>query len=126
MQATDDEGKGQSTVVPLKISLIDSNDNAPVFTSEVYRAIIDEGATKFEPPLQVQVVFLLSHNNVNSLIVKVLTFTFWYLKTNNKSSLHVLLYVCLIVKINNTTNFISNYLQCKQENTVLKQINMVS
>lgn len=53
-KATDDEGNGQSTVVPLKISLIDSNDNAPVFTSEIYRAVIDEGATKFEPPLQVQ------------------------------------------------------------------------
>lgn len=57
LQATDDEGNGQSTVVPLKISLIDSNDNAPVFTSEIYRAVIDEGATKFEPPLQVQVIF---------------------------------------------------------------------
>lgn len=54
-QATDDEGAGQSTVVPLKIALLDSNDNPPLFTSDIYRAVIDEGATKFEPPLQVQV-----------------------------------------------------------------------
>lgn len=54
-KATDDEGQGQSTNVPLKISLLDSNDNPPLFTSDVYRAVIDEGATKFEPPLQVQV-----------------------------------------------------------------------
>jgi len=53
-KATDAEGEGQSTVVPLKISLLDNNDNPPLFTSDVYRAVIDEGATKFEPPLQVQ------------------------------------------------------------------------
>lgn len=55
LQAKDDEGNGLSSVVPLKISLLDSNDNAPEFTSKSYRAVIDEGATKFEPPLQVQV-----------------------------------------------------------------------
>ncbi|RZF35066.1 hypothetical protein LSTR_LSTR009658 [Laodelphax striatellus] len=52
--ARDDEGNGQSSVVPLKISLLDSNDNAPIFTSATYTAVIDEGSKKFEPPLQVQ------------------------------------------------------------------------
>uniref|UniRef100_A0A1B6L3B2 Cadherin domain-containing protein n=1 Tax=Graphocephala atropunctata TaxID=36148 RepID=A0A1B6L3B2_9HEMI len=53
-KATDNEGAGQSSVVPLKITLLDSNDNPPMFTSDTYRAVIDEGAIKFEPPLQVQ------------------------------------------------------------------------
>ncbi len=54
---TDDEGSptGLSAVVPLKISLLDSNDNTPVFTNKNYTAVIDEGATNFEPPLVVEV-----------------------------------------------------------------------
>ena len=58
LQATDDEGSGTSTVVPLKITLSDSNDNPPVFSSEEYKAIIDEGSAKFEPPLQVLVCII--------------------------------------------------------------------
>lgn len=54
---SDDEGSasGLSAVVPLKISLLDSNDNAPIFTNQNYSAVIDEGATGFEPPLVVEV-----------------------------------------------------------------------
>jgi hypothetical protein len=55
LQATDDDGKGQSAVASLMISVVDSNDNPPQFTNQNYRIEIDEGATKFEPPLQVQV-----------------------------------------------------------------------
>lgn len=55
VQATDDEGTGHSTVVPLQITLTDSNDNPPTFDSSLYKAIIDEGSAKFEPPLQVHV-----------------------------------------------------------------------
>lgn len=40
--------------MPLRISLLDSNDNPPTFPNQNYRAIIDEGAAKFEPDLQVQ------------------------------------------------------------------------
>lgn len=56
-QVTDNEGSpaGLSAVVPLKISLLDSNDNTPIFTSQNYSAVIDEGATGFEPPLIVEV-----------------------------------------------------------------------
>uniref|UniRef100_A0A336M3D8 CSON011390 protein n=1 Tax=Culicoides sonorensis TaxID=179676 RepID=A0A336M3D8_CULSO len=50
-KATDDDGKGQSSVVSLKIQLIDSNDTPPICESPLYRASIDEGATKFEPEL---------------------------------------------------------------------------
>lgn len=50
-KATDDDGKGQSSVVSLKIQLIDSNDTPPICESPLYRASIDEGATTFEPQL---------------------------------------------------------------------------
>ncbi|XP_061704355.1 cadherin-87A isoform X2 [Cydia pomonella] len=53
-KAIDDDGAGQTTVVPLQISLLDSNDNPPVFTTSIYKASIDEDAIKFEPDLQVQ------------------------------------------------------------------------
>lgn len=37
--------------MPLKISLIDSNDNPPTFSQPVYRVFVDEGAVKFDPEL---------------------------------------------------------------------------
>lgn len=54
-QATDEEGLGQSTSVQLKITLTDSNDNAPVFQSKNYTAVIEEGAKKFEPAFYIKV-----------------------------------------------------------------------
>ncbi|KAK9508052.1 hypothetical protein O3M35_007799 [Rhynocoris fuscipes] len=75
-QATDDEGNGHSTVVPLQISLTDSNDNTPIFDSEIYKAIIDEGSSKFEPPLQVhardidkssEILYSIVDGNINDL-----------------------------------------------------------
>ncbi|XP_045535482.1 cadherin-87A [Papilio machaon] len=53
-KATDEDGSGQTTVTSLQLSLSDSNDNAPVFLTPVYKASIDEDAVKFEPELQVQ------------------------------------------------------------------------
>ncbi|XP_066259350.1 cadherin-87A isoform X1 [Euwallacea similis] len=47
--ATDDDGKGQTSSVPLKISLTDNNDNPPVFGQSTYRIYVNEGATRFEP-----------------------------------------------------------------------------
>ncbi|XP_066591300.1 cadherin-87A [Prorops nasuta] len=53
-KATDDDGKGQTTSVSLRVSLVDANDSPPKFLQKKYRAVIDEGADKFEPELKVQ------------------------------------------------------------------------
>ncbi|PNF35261.1 hypothetical protein B7P43_G04794, partial [Cryptotermes secundus] len=75
-KATDDDGKGQSAVASLMISVVDSNDNPPQFTNQNYQITIDEGATKFEPPLQVQardadktshITYSIIEGNVNNL-----------------------------------------------------------
>ncbi|GLV42165.1 Cadherin 87A, partial [Carabus blaptoides fortunei] len=75
-KAIDDDGKGQTTSVPLRITLTDSNDNAPVFINQNYRAVIDEGAMKFEPDLQVQardvdktseIIYSIIAGNVNNI-----------------------------------------------------------
>lgn len=54
-QATDDDGRGQTTSVSLRVGLTDANDSPPQFLQQKYRAVIDEGAEKFEPELKVQV-----------------------------------------------------------------------
>ncbi|XP_045467864.1 cadherin-87A isoform X2 [Harmonia axyridis] len=51
--ATDDNGKGRRTSVPLRINLTDSNDNAPVFILPSYRVFVDEGSTTFDPEFAV-------------------------------------------------------------------------
>lgn len=38
----------------MRISLIDANDSPPRFLQDKYRAVVDEGAEKFEPELKVQ------------------------------------------------------------------------
>ncbi|XP_059616920.1 cadherin-87A [Phlebotomus argentipes] len=53
-KAIDDLGRGQTSVVSLRISLIDANDSPPVCESPIYRASLDEGATFFDPPLFVK------------------------------------------------------------------------
>ncbi|KAJ8670760.1 hypothetical protein QAD02_002019 [Eretmocerus hayati] len=53
-KATDDNGKGQTTSVSLRISLADANDNPPRFQHNSYRAVMDEGADRLEPGLRVQ------------------------------------------------------------------------
>ncbi|XP_015514773.1 cadherin-87A isoform X1 [Neodiprion pinetum] len=53
-KATDDDGKGQTTSVSLRVGLTDANDSPPQFLQQKYRAVIDEGAEKFEPELKVQ------------------------------------------------------------------------
>lgn len=54
-QATDDYGLGQTSIVSLRIMLIDANDSPPVCESAVYRASLDEGAGFFDPPLFIKV-----------------------------------------------------------------------
>ncbi|XP_055683308.1 cadherin-87A isoform X2 [Lutzomyia longipalpis] len=53
-KAIDDLGRGQTSVVSLRISLMDANDSPPVCESPIYRASLDEGATFFDPPLFVK------------------------------------------------------------------------
>nr|CAD7400227.1 unnamed protein product [Timema poppensis] len=75
-KAMDDNGKGHSTVVPLMIQVIDANDNPPQFLSQNYKVTIDEGATKFDPPLRVQardpdksseITYYILEGNINNL-----------------------------------------------------------
>lgn len=56
--ATDDHGNGLSNSVTIMVIVTDSNDNPPIFMQHSYTSIIDEGTTKFEPPLTVQVKHL--------------------------------------------------------------------
>ncbi|CAB0032464.1 unnamed protein product [Trichogramma brassicae] len=44
----------KTTSVSLRISLTDANDSPPQFLQKQYRAVIDEGSEKFEPPLKVE------------------------------------------------------------------------
>lgn len=53
-QATDDNGRGQTSVVALRISVTDANDSPPVCESPLYRASVDEGALVFDSPLVVK------------------------------------------------------------------------
>ncbi|CAG0880821.1 unnamed protein product [Cyprideis torosa] len=52
-KATDTEGEGRSSQVPIRISLSDSNDNPPLFDRPKYTAAIMEGSTEFKPPLKI-------------------------------------------------------------------------
>lgn len=52
-KAIDDDGTGQTTSVPLKITLTDANDNPPEFSQEVYRVFVNEDAVRFDPDLVV-------------------------------------------------------------------------
>lgn len=54
LRVTDDEGRGNSALVPLRIDLRDVNDNPPIFEQFVFTTSIDEGATKFDPPFKVR------------------------------------------------------------------------
>ena len=51
--ATDNNGSGRSSVVNLRITLADDNDNPPRFEQREYRANIDENEENFEPSLVV-------------------------------------------------------------------------
>ena len=52
--ATDNNGAGKKSVVNLRITLADDNDNPPVFEAKEYRANIDEGEANFQPSLIVK------------------------------------------------------------------------
>nr|CAH7738219.1 unnamed protein product [Callosobruchus chinensis] len=52
--ATDDDGTGRTSTVPLRVTLTDSNDNPPVFSQSVYRVFVDEGTVRFREDLYVE------------------------------------------------------------------------
>ena len=54
LTATDNGGTGKSSVVNLRITVADANDNPPVFARKEYSATIDEGETQFNPVLVVK------------------------------------------------------------------------
>lgn len=54
LRVTDNEGRGNSALAPLRIDLRDVNDNPPRFEQLVFHTTIDEGATKFDPPFKVR------------------------------------------------------------------------
>jgi len=56
LQVTDDQGRGNSALVPLRIDLRDVNDNPPRFEQFLFHASIDEGAKKFDPPFRVSAI----------------------------------------------------------------------
>ena len=47
--ATDNNGEGKKTIVNLRITVADANDNPPIFEKKNYVANIDEGRDSFEP-----------------------------------------------------------------------------
>ena len=47
--ATDNNGEGKKTIVNLRITVADANDNPPVFEKRNYATTIDEGKDSFEP-----------------------------------------------------------------------------
>lgn len=52
--ATDNNGAGKKSVVNLRVTLSDENDNPPSFENSQYRANIDEGEELFQPSLIVK------------------------------------------------------------------------
>jgi len=52
-QATDNEGAGLSTKVPLRITLLDDNDNPPKIAHPKYRVTALELADELEAPLTI-------------------------------------------------------------------------
>lgn len=56
LKVTDDQGRGNSALVPLRIGLVDVNDNPPRFEKFLFHATVDEGATKFDPPFRVRAI----------------------------------------------------------------------
>ena len=76
--ASDNNGTGKKTVVNLRISVADANDNPPSFIQRNYKTSINEGEQKFEPPLLLKAedldessvkLFRIVDGNTNNLFV---------------------------------------------------------
>lgn len=69
LRATDDLGRGQSSVVSLRIQVNDENDSPPQCESPLYRSSVDEGAKYFDPPLIVKTRDADTVSDINYRIV---------------------------------------------------------
>lgn len=74
--ATDDNGEGKKTVVNLRITVGDANDNPPMFERDSYFATINEGQAEFQPKLILRandvddsssLTFTIKDGNINDL-----------------------------------------------------------
>ena len=82
LTATDNGGTGKSSVVNLRITVSDANDNPPVFVQKEYTATIDEGETLFNPVLVVKatdqdVTSLLKYTIVDGNVKNLFTLDRW-------------------------------------------------
>ena len=68
--ATDMGGEGRRSLVNIRISLKDSNDNPPVFESKEYSANIDENEAAFQPELIVKATDLDATSKLRYAIVE--------------------------------------------------------
>jgi len=64
--AADAQGEAFQTQVTVIVSIIDANDNAPVFTQNEYGTSVRENQTTFVPPLIVEVRSIYFYNNNNN------------------------------------------------------------
>lgn len=55
VEATDENGKGLRSTVPLIINLLDVNDNAPIFEKPVYEFVLNSDRTNFTNPAFIRV-----------------------------------------------------------------------
>jgi hypothetical protein len=74
--ATDNNGEGKRTVVNLRITVADANDNPPLFAKMNYVATIDEGQVQFQPRLILKAIdkddssvleYTILDGNINNL-----------------------------------------------------------
>ena len=78
LKVGDDQGRGNNAMVPLRIDLVDSNDNPPRFEQPLFRVSVDEGASKFDPPFKARardddltsvLNYTITSGNTNDLFV---------------------------------------------------------
>lgn len=55
VNARDENGKGNTGVVPLIVNLLDVNDNAPVFEKDFYEFTLNSDLTNFTTPAIIKV-----------------------------------------------------------------------
>lgn len=55
VEARDENGNGNSGVVPLIVNLLDVNDNAPIFEKDVYEFMLNSDLTNFTSPALIKV-----------------------------------------------------------------------